>query len=68
MDPNTQFGMVAGDEAIKDCGINLETTNKDSVGVIWGSGIGGLKTFQSEAIAYGKEMAPLVLIRFSYLK
>ena len=54
MDPNTQFGMVAGEEAVKDCGINLETTDKDSIGVIWGSGIGGLKTFQSEAIAYGK--------------
>jgi 3-oxoacyl-[acyl-carrier-protein] synthase II len=53
MDPNTQFGMVVGEEAIKDCGINLETIDKDSVGVIWGSGIGGLKTFQEEAIAYG---------------
>ena len=54
MDPNTQFGMVAGEEAVRDCGIDLETADKDSVGVIWGSGIGGLKTFQSEAIAYGK--------------
>ena len=53
MDPNTQFGMVVGEEAVKDCGINLESLDKDSVGVIWGSGIGGLKTFQEEAIAYG---------------
>jgi len=53
MDPNTQFGMVVGEEAVKDCGINLDTIDKDSVGVIWGSGIGGLKTFQEEAIAYG---------------
>ncbi|NQW28073.1 MAG: beta-ketoacyl-ACP synthase II [Flammeovirgaceae bacterium] len=54
MDPNTQYGMIAGEEAVKDCGLNLETIDKDSVGVIWGSGIGGLKTFTDEAVAFGQ--------------
>ena len=34
MDPNTQYCMIAGEEAVKDCGLNLETIDKDSVGVI----------------------------------
>jgi 3-oxoacyl-[acyl-carrier-protein] synthase II len=49
-----QFALVAADEAVKDCGINLETVNKDRVGVIWGSGIGGLGTFQEEIISFAK--------------
>ncbi|MFT5642109.1 MAG: 3-oxoacyl-[acyl-carrier-protein] synthase II, partial [Cyclobacteriaceae bacterium] len=48
LDPNSQYGMVAGDEAIVDSGLDLEKINKDKVGVIWGSGIGGFKTFQDE--------------------
>lgn len=48
MDPNTQFAMVVGEEAVKDSGIDLDVVDKDQVGVIWGSGIGGLKTFQDE--------------------
>src|SRR3954469_20127725 len=41
MDLFTQFAIVASDEAIKDA--NLDGVNKDRVGVIWGSGIGGLR-------------------------
>src|SRR6478609_9967599 len=52
MDLFTQFAIVASDEAIKDA--NLEGVNKDRVGVIWGSGIGGLRTFQEECIAFGR--------------
>jgi 3-oxoacyl-[acyl-carrier-protein] synthase II len=37
--------MVATDEALKDSGLDLEKVNKDRVGVIWASGIGGLETF-----------------------
>lgn len=48
MDPGTQFAMVASEEAIGDSGLDLEEVNKERVGVIWGSGIGGLKTFQDE--------------------
>ncbi|RED96647.1 beta-ketoacyl-ACP synthase II [Marinoscillum furvescens] len=52
MDPNAQYGMVAGDEAIVDSGMDLEKINKDRVGVIWGSGIGGFTTFQDEVMNF----------------
>ncbi len=52
MDPNTQFAMVVGDEAIQDSKIDLDSIDKDRVGVIWGSGIGGLKTFQDEVSSF----------------
>jgi 3-oxoacyl-[acyl-carrier-protein] synthase II len=48
MDKFTQYAMVAADEAIADAGFNLDSLNKDRVGVIWGAGIGGLETFQQE--------------------
>jgi 3-oxoacyl-[acyl-carrier-protein] synthase II len=48
MDRFTQFAMVAVDEAIKDSGLDLETNDPDRSGVIWGSGIGGINTFQNE--------------------
>ncbi|MEK6480786.1 beta-ketoacyl-ACP synthase II [Catalinimonas sp. 4WD22] len=48
MDPCTQYGMVAADEAIHDSGVDVDKLDSDRVGVIWGSGIGGLKTFQEE--------------------
>ncbi|MFY8138323.1 MAG: beta-ketoacyl synthase N-terminal-like domain-containing protein, partial [Flavobacteriales bacterium] len=44
MDPYTQYAMVVAKEAIIDSGLDLEAVNKDRVGVIWGSGIGGLYT------------------------
>ncbi|WP_299059137.1 beta-ketoacyl-ACP synthase II [uncultured Polaribacter sp.] len=53
MDPFTQYAMVASDEAIADAKIDLEVINKFRVGVIWGAGIGGLETFQNEAINFG---------------
>ncbi|MDM1452124.1 beta-ketoacyl-ACP synthase II [Myroides odoratimimus] len=48
MDRYAQYAMVSADEAIKDSGLNLETIDLDRAGVIWGSGIGGLETFQNE--------------------
>ncbi|MFM2136211.1 MAG: beta-ketoacyl-ACP synthase [Bacteroidota bacterium] len=54
LDGFSQYALVAAEEAVKDAGINLETINHDRVGVIWGSGIGGLKTFQDEVIAFGR--------------
>ena len=50
----TQFAHIASDEAIKDAGFDLEKVNHDRVGVIWGSGIGGLITFQDECFAFAK--------------
>jgi 3-oxoacyl-[acyl-carrier-protein] synthase II len=54
MDPYTHYALVAVKEAIEDSAINLDVVNKDRVGVIWGSGIGGLLTFQEECMAYGR--------------
>jgi 3-oxoacyl-[acyl-carrier-protein] synthase II len=45
LDLYSQYALVAVDEAITDSGLNLEKTDKDRIGVIWGSGIGGLETF-----------------------
>ena len=44
----TQFALIAADQAVVDAGIDLDTINKENVGVIWGSGIGGLETFFHE--------------------
>lgn len=48
MDLGTQFAMVAGDQAVIDSGLNLDSVNKDKIGIIWGSGIGGLSTMEVE--------------------
>jgi len=54
MDPFAQFAMVVVDEAIKDANLPLTELDPDRVGVIWGSGIGGLYTFQEEVKSYAK--------------
>ena len=53
MDRFAQYALVSVDEAIKDSGLNLDSLNKNTSGVIWGSGIGGLKTFQDEVLSFG---------------
>jgi len=54
VDPYVHYAMFAADEAIKDSGLNLETVDMDRVGVIWGSGIGGLTTFHEEVMTFAK--------------
>ncbi len=44
----SKFAMVASSEAVADSGINEENTDLGRIGVIWGSGIGGLETFRDE--------------------
>ncbi|MCF8254972.1 MAG: beta-ketoacyl-ACP synthase II [Bacteroidia bacterium] len=53
MDRFTQFAIVTSDEAIKDAGLD-DSIDKDRVGVIWGTGIGGLHTFLNEVTAFAK--------------
>ena len=48
MDPFTQYAMVTATQAIEDSGLDLDKIDKLKAGVIWGSGIGGIKTFQDE--------------------
>lgn len=45
LDLYSQYALIATDEALIDSGLNLEKINKERVGVIWASGIGGLETF-----------------------
>jgi 3-oxoacyl-[acyl-carrier-protein] synthase II len=52
MDVFCQYAMVAADEAILDSHLNLDEINVDRSGVIWGSGIGGMNTFQQEASSF----------------
>jgi 3-oxoacyl-[acyl-carrier-protein] synthase II len=54
MDPFTQYALVVADEAILDSKLDLASIDHDRAGVIWGSGIGGLLTFQEEVKAYSK--------------
>lgn len=54
MDRYTHFAMVSSHQAVEDSGLDLENIDKRKAGVIWGSGIGGLKTFQDESIAFGQ--------------
>ncbi|MCC5936263.1 MAG: beta-ketoacyl-ACP synthase II [Lunatimonas sp.] len=52
IDPYAQYAMIAVDEAMQDSAIDLEKINLVRAGVIWGSGIGGLKTFQDEVTSF----------------
>ena len=52
MDKFTQYAMVSTEEAIADSGLDLGSIDKLRVGVIWGSGIGGIETFQNEILNF----------------
>ena len=52
LDKFAQYAIVCSDEAIKNANLDLDSIDKTRVGVIWGSGIGGLETFQVEATNY----------------
>ena len=52
LDKFAQYALVSSDEAIADSGLDLDSIDKFRVGVIWGAGIGGLETFQTEVLNY----------------
>ncbi|MFD2203247.1 beta-ketoacyl-ACP synthase II [Shivajiella indica] len=54
MDLFTQMGLIASDQAIIDSGLDIEKSNLDRIGVIMGSGIGGLRSFQDEVTAFAQ--------------
>ena len=54
MDRYAQYAMVSSEEAVKDANFDFDKLDKDRVGVIWGSGIGGLETFQHEVMEFTK--------------
>ena len=51
-DPFSQYALVAVEEAVKNGNIDFNTLNKDRIGVIWGSGNGGIQTFQDQTKEY----------------
>lgn len=65
MDRFSQYAMVASDEAIVDAGLTEGNFNPDRIGVIWGSGIGGLETFQNEAQGLMKSRESKTTPRFN---
>ena len=54
IDRFTQLALVASDQAMTDAGLQKDSFNPDRVGVVFGSGIGGLITFQQEVIEFAK--------------
>lgn len=54
MDPYLHYALAATDEGVRDAGLADTDVNKERVGVIWASGIGGLKTFEEEVSYYAK--------------
>lgn len=60
LDRYTQLAMVSAMQAVKDSGMDLETEDKNRIGVIFGVGIGGIKTFEDEVSYYAlnKENGP----------
>jgi 3-oxoacyl-[acyl-carrier-protein] synthase II len=52
LDPFAQYALVTVEEALRDSGVDLESLDKDRVGVIYTSGIGGMNTYQNELKDY----------------
>ena len=57
MDIYTQFAMVSAMEAVKDSAMDLETVDKNRIGVVYGVGIGGINTFETEVCNYALHAA-----------
>ena len=54
MDRYCQLAMASAIQGVKDSGIDLEKEDKNRIGVVFGVGIGGIKTFQDEVVDYGQ--------------
>ncbi len=59
MDLYCQYALSAAKQAIADSGMNLETVDKNEIGVVLGVGIGGIHTFEEEAGNYAVNGATL---------
>ena len=53
MDRYTQLAMVAAKQAVEDSAMDLDTVDKNRIGVVYGVGIGGIKTFEEEVKYFG---------------
>ncbi len=50
----TQYALVAAEQAVVDAALPLESLDKERCGVIWSSGIGGVKSFFDECVGYAE--------------
>ena len=57
MDRYTQLALIAAKQAVEDSKMDLETIDKNRIGVVYGVGIGGIKTFEDEITYYGVHRA-----------
>ncbi|WP_420148582.1 beta-ketoacyl-ACP synthase II [Spirosoma sp.] len=53
-DPFTQYALIASDQAIKDSGFDFASMDPYDVGVIWGSGQGGMDVFEEQVTEYAR--------------
>lgn len=54
LDRYCQLALISAMQAVKDSGMDLEKEDKNRIGVVFGVGIGGIKTFEEEVMYYGK--------------
>ena len=54
LDRYAQFSVWVAKEALEDSGMDMETENRDRIGVVWGSGMGGLGTTEADILDFGK--------------
>ena len=56
IDRYTQIAMISAMQAVADSGMDLETIDKNRIGVVYGVGIGGIRTFEDEVVYYGQHI------------
>lgn len=56
IDRYTQLALVSAIQAVEDSGMDLESVDKERIGVVFGVGIGGIRTFQDEVTYYGQHI------------
>ena len=56
MDRYTQLAIISAMQGIKDSGLDMEKEDRNRIGVVYGVGIGGIKTFEDEVTYYGQHL------------
>ncbi len=54
IDRYSQIAMISAIQAVQDSGMDLEAVDKNRIGVVYGVGIGGIRTFEDEVVYYGQ--------------
>ncbi len=64
LDLFTQYALATAEQAFVDSNINLEKVDKEKIGVIYGSGIGGIRTLEEQSFLYFEQKSPQKLSPF----